>query len=58
MEKQNEPVDTQEELLDESELSLDVELPFKQTRPRRFRELLDALGGYKVLEKKPRLDQF
>ena len=52
--------DSQEEFPDDSELCLDVALPFKQTCPRlRCRDLLDALGGYAGAEaKKPRRQQF
>ena len=31
----------------DDDFSIEVTLPFKQTRPRRYRELLDALGGYR-----------
>ena len=37
-------------------MNLETTLPFKKTRPRRFRELLDVLGGYRAQTKKARLD--
>ena len=39
-----------------AEANLECSLPFKRTRPRRYRELLDVLEGYKAQTKKARLD--